>query len=73
MIYWAWLIPAFVAGAIITVVIMSLLNFSAMRESELEHLQRLMAQYPLPPRQKKAKPRFNDDPSPPKKSRTPGS
>ncbi len=48
MIHWAWLILAFFGGSIFAVVIMALLNYSAMREMEHEHLQRLMEQYPLP-------------------------
>ena len=48
MIHWAWLIPAFFGGSIISVVILALLNLSALRESQQEHLQRLMAEYPLP-------------------------
>lgn len=50
MVHWAWLIAAFFGGSIITAVIITLLNLSAMREWEQEYLQRLMEQYPLPER-----------------------
>jgi hypothetical protein len=45
MIYWTWLIAAFLGGSISTAAIIALLNLGALRELEQE---RLMAEYPLP-------------------------